>query len=196
MGAPGRRFVIVSGLPGSGKSRLAVRLAPLLQLPVIDKDDILEGLFQTKGAGDSAWRRALSRESDLVFQRQAEASEGALLVSFWRVPGMPADSGTPTEWLAGLSNRLVHLCCECLAEVAAYRFHRRARHPGHLDHERSHDGILQTIRDLALLQPLAIGERFSVDTAGEIALEDLAARIAAALFPGGPSTSGLPPSDR
>jgi len=82
----------------------AVLRAPL-NLPVIDKDDILESLFESKGTGDFAWRRALSRESDAIFQDLAKASEGALLVSFWRAPGMPQDSGTPTGWLPGLSGR-------------------------------------------------------------------------------------------
>ena len=61
-----KRFVVVSGLPGSGKSTLARRLAAPLELAVIDKDDILEQLFESKGTGDAAWRRALSRESDAI----------------------------------------------------------------------------------------------------------------------------------
>jgi len=44
-----RRFVVVSGLPGSGKTTVAQALAPLLKLPLFDKDAILEQLFETKG---------------------------------------------------------------------------------------------------------------------------------------------------
>jgi hypothetical protein len=54
-----RKFVVIAGLPGSGKSWLGHQLAPLLGLPLIDKDDILELRFKTKGVGDSAWRRGL-----------------------------------------------------------------------------------------------------------------------------------------
>jgi len=43
---------------------LARRLAPALNLGLIDKDDILDRLFEAKGIGDAAWRRAVSRESD------------------------------------------------------------------------------------------------------------------------------------
>ena len=106
---PHRRFVLVSGLPASGKSTLARAVAPLLGLPVIDKDDILDRLFEAKGIGDLSWRRELSRESDARFQAAAEASDGAVLTSFWHVPGMPAASGTPTRWLVDLSPLVVEL---------------------------------------------------------------------------------------
>lgn len=61
-----RRFVLVSGLPASGKSTLARTVAPLLGLQMIDKDDILDRLFEAKGIGDSAWRQQLSRESAIL----------------------------------------------------------------------------------------------------------------------------------
>jgi hypothetical protein len=172
-----RRFVVVSGLPGSGKSSLAPQLAPLLGLAVIDKDDILEGLYESKGIGDSTWRRALSRESDLIFQQESEASEGALLVSHWHLPGMPPNSGTPTDWLGKLTRRIVNLHCECPAEVAVARFTQRKRHHGHLDEARSSAQILAGIQDLARFQLPAIGERVLVDTSAAIKLDDLVGRI-------------------
>ncbi len=168
---------MVSGLPGSGKSWLATRLAPYLDLPVIDKDEILDRLFDSQGVGDSSWRRNLSRQSDDIFRREAEASNGALLVSFWRLRGMPADSGTPTDWLMNLSTRIVHLHCECPAELAAARFARRQRHPGHLDNAKSPQDILATIQQLASLKPLDIGQRVPVDTSAEIEPAAVADRI-------------------
>jgi adenylate kinase family enzyme len=47
-----RIFVLISGLSGSGKTTLARRLAPALHLPLIDKDDILERLFESKRIAD------------------------------------------------------------------------------------------------------------------------------------------------
>jgi hypothetical protein len=92
-------FVVVSGLPGSGKTTLARRLSLPLGLPVVDKDDVLERLFMERGIGDASWRRSLSRESDGILERDVTQSSGAIVVSFWHLPGMPAGSGTPTDWL-------------------------------------------------------------------------------------------------
>ena len=144
-------FVVISGLPGSGKTTLGRRLAPALNLPFIDKDDILDRLFEAKGVGNAAWRRALSRESDVILEREATRSNGAILVSFWRMPGMPLDSGTPTDWLHAPSHYLVNVHCACELEIAANRFLQRRRHPGHLDGESSSADVLGSLRQLAQL---------------------------------------------
>ncbi len=186
-----RRFVVVSGLPGSGKSFLAGRLAPLLDLPLIDKDDILERLFDIKGVvGDPAWRRALSRESDVLFRAEAERSKGgAILVSFWHLPGMPPDSGTPAHWLPALSaGRMVNLCCECPPNIATARFCQRRRHPGHLDSVRTHDEVLKAIQSVAACGSLDVGTRVvHCDTSLEVDVPLLAKSISEACAgPDGP----------
>jgi len=160
-------FVVVSGLPGSGKTTLARGLAPVLALSVIDKDDILDRLFESRGTGDAAWRRALSRESDAILQQEAQeatTSNGAVLVSFWRLRGMPADSGTPTDWLPSLASELVNVHCVCEPELAARRFLQRQRHPGHLDALSSYPEVLASLQQLARLGPLDVARRVDVDT--------------------------------
>lgn len=178
-------FVVISGLPGSGKTTLGRRLASALNLPLIDKDDILERLFQAKGVGNAAWRRTLSRESDVILQQEAASSDGAIVSSFWRVPGMPSDSGTPTDWLDAPSHRVVNVHCACELDVATRRFLERRRHPGHLDAESSSADVSASLRKLAQLPPLGIGRRIDVDTSEEPNLTDVvrAIREALELFP-------------
>jgi glucokinase len=176
-----RRFVIVSGLPGSGKTTLARRLAPALGLTLIDKDDILERLFYSRGVGNGDHRRTLSRESDVVLQAEAEASAGAVIVSFWRRPGMPDDSGTPTTWLSSLSSSLVEVHCACPPEIAASRFLRRRRHPGHLDRRHTFETLFAALEAQSRLTPLDLGERIDVDTSRELSVDDLVRDVEAAL---------------
>ena len=176
----GRPFVVVSGLPGSGKTTLARRLAPALGLQLIDKDDILERLFESKGVGDATWRRALSRESDVVLQNEAAASPGAVLTSMWHVPGMAAGSGTPTRWLLALSKLVVNVHCACSPEIAATRFMQRKRHVGHLD-----DTAIAKVpggpKTHARLGALEIGPRVDVDTTGEPEIDTVVGEIRSAL---------------
>ena len=174
-------FVLLSGLPGSGKTTLGKRLAPALNLPLIDKDDILDRLFELRGVGDSAWRRTLSRESDVLLQQEAMRSDGAILVSFWRLPGMPSNSGTPSDWLDIPSHRVVNIHCVCDLEVAAQRFLQRQRHPGHLDGAASSAEVMTSLQKLTQLPLLEIGARIDIDTSEEPDLQDVVRAIRRAL---------------
>jgi hypothetical protein len=172
-----RHFVVVSGLPGSGKTTLGRQLAPSLHIPLIDKDDILDHLFDTRGIGNEEWRRTLSRESDAILRRDATASHGAILASFWHVSGMPDGSGTPCDWLTALSDPIVHLHCVCDPDVAAQRFSSRTRHPGHLDASRSAVDIAASIRALAALPPPVFEPRIDVDTSAVWDIPELARMV-------------------
>lgn len=159
-----RRFIVVSGLPSSGKSTLGEQLARVLNVPLLDKDHILERLFESRGVGDAEWRRKLSRESDLMLATQAAASKGAVLVSHWHLAGMPSTSGTPTAWISQLRGKVVNVHCKCSAELCASRFAHRTRHPGHLDHQRSQAEILASIGQVEGFGAPDLGPRIEVDT--------------------------------
>src|SRR5262249_40999498 len=150
-------YVVFSGLPGTGKSTLARRIGPQLSLPVVDKDDFLDALFEERGIGDSNWRAALSREADVRFAAAAQSVVGACLVSWWRHPtATGAESGTPTEWLRMLQPAVVEVYCHCALDTAAHRFMARARHAGHLDSLRSVSTLRAQLAEAAAA-PLAFG---------------------------------------
>jgi shikimate kinase len=157
----------VSGLPASGKTTIARRLAQALGLPLYDKDVILEALFDTLGCVDPAARQRLSRASDRVLMTLVQQSSGAVIASFWRHPGDEGNAGTPCEWLEQLSPSLVEVHCHCPPEIAAQRFLRRSRHPGHHDSARSEQMLLTQFHATARRGCLGLGSLVVVDTSGQ-----------------------------
>ena len=161
-------FIVFSGLPASGKSTLARQIAPRLRLPLLDKDDFLDRLFAERGVGDAAWRAALSREADAQFTSAAQQLPGACLVSWWRHPHSPHNSGTVVDWLTTLRGPLIEIRCECRVETAVERFVGRRRHAGHLDETRSRDELLGELTPLASFASLDCDMTISVDTGGAV----------------------------
>lgn len=171
------RVFVVTGLPASGKTTVGSAVATGLRLPLIDKDAILETLFDANGMGDSDWRSKQSRSADLVMQRMAQAAGGSVLVSWWRHPASATDSGTPTEWLRSLPGEIVEIHCRCAPEVAVDRFFARRRHPGHLDDQKSRAREIQTFKASAALGPIGAGRLVDVCTEGPVDVRALLDRL-------------------
>jgi chloramphenicol 3-O-phosphotransferase len=162
------RFVVVSGLPASGKSTIGAALAEHLGLPLYDKDVFLEALFAEHGIGDPEWRGRLSRIADEKLIQRVSAAEGAVICSWWRHPRSEEPTGTPTQWLSGLSGRLVEVHCRCAPEIAARRFFHRQRHPGHLDARKSLDELAKRFAVQSAFGALGVGTLIEVNTEGPV----------------------------
>ena len=174
------RFVIVTGLPASGKSTIARRLSAALALPLLDKDEMLEGLFDDHGIGDDAHRGALSRVADKELETRAMSLPAGVLVSWWRHPRSLVESGTATDWLSRLAAKLVELHCRCRPEVACERFFARVRHPGHLDSARDRAEELARFRAFASFGAIGLGAVIEVDTEQPVDVGRLIRAIAGA----------------
>ena len=160
-------LVVVSGIPGSGKSTLGKALAQRLSVPFFDKDDILESLFDNIGTGDAEWRRRLSRASDDIFRIVVSSQSDCVATSFWRHPLSDSiESGTPIDWLLSEFEDCLEVYCKCDPVLAATRFLERTRHPGHLDSER-YTGIAELeayLREQYARGPLNVGRQITVNT--------------------------------
>ncbi len=172
------RFVVVSGLPASGKSTVAKALAAGLELPLFDKDAFLEALFETTSVPNAKVRRELSLRADSEFQEQARRAGSAVLASWWKHPRSPVNSGTPTEWLAGLPGTHVEVHCGCSPAAAAQRFVSRKRHPGHVDGRWSNPELLASFKEQASFGPLGFGRLIEVETESTLELTALLRRVA------------------
>ena len=148
-------LVVVSGLPASGKTTLAKRIARELAAPHFDKDDFLEALFESEGVASPEQRRALSRRADAEFQSQALAHPPAVLSSWWHHPASKHDTGTPAFWLKMPHLLVVEVHCQCSGEEAASRFvGRRRRHPGHFDSLRRLSELMDEFKEAEAMGPL------------------------------------------
>lgn len=172
------RFIVVTGLPGSGKSTVGTAVAAALELPLLDKDDILEALFDGLGVGDALWRTRLSRAADLVLQRLAVQSQGAVLASWWRHPRSQVESGTSTAWLRSLPGQVIELHCKCSPRIAVERFFARRRHAGHLDSSKSKAAELAKLEELASYGALGLGPLVELDTERPLELDILLQQLA------------------
>lgn len=156
-------FIVMSGIPASGKSSLARRISPMLDIPVIDKDDILTASFSSLEAIARSERQALSRKADTIMRKRAELQQQAILVSHWRRSEISSTSGTPIEWLFDLP-RTIEVYCSCDPRTAVTRFAERTRHPAHGDQASDPTELLAQFRSLAALGPLGVGRLVEVDT--------------------------------
>jgi len=172
-------YVIVAGIPGSGKTTLARLLSAELHLPLISKDTIKEALFDVLGTGDLEWSQRLGRTSHKVIYALAKECPTAILEShFW--------VGVAERDLWALGRPLVQVYCRCPTDVAADRYRRRAvsvdRHPGHLPEHQSEE-VTRGWRE-SRPEPLNLDcPLVEVDTTVPVDIAEVASRITAAWPP-------------
>ena len=163
--ATGPLAIIVTGLPSTGKTRLAVRISERFGLPLACKDDYKEAFFDTLGWGDRAWSRRLGQAAGAALQ--------LFLAAHARV-GRPCiiESNFPPVAAAELGAiqqahpfRPLQIVCRTDGEVLLERFAARTgqRHPGHGD-----EALVEELTPVLLAgeyEPLDLGgTMYEIDT--------------------------------
>lgn len=133
-------LVVVTGLPGSGKSSLSNELAARLGLPLISKDRYKEILFDALGVRDRSWSRRIG-EAAIALQYDAMATVRDAVVDSALWPGVSEPE------LASLRLPMTQVFCDCPFELARDRYFARARHAGFMAEK-------MTVEDYEQYRPL------------------------------------------
>ncbi len=173
--------IVVSGLPASGKSTLGRQLAAALGVVLLDKDELLEALFDRPDNASTS-RSILSRRADADLQARAEGASASVLVSWWRHPLSSGDTGTQTDWLAELRPGAIEVHCACSASTAHARFHMRDRNRRHGDRDSSRWPIEAFIAQRAF-GALGLSRVLEVSTERAVDLDALVAQLQAMGLP-------------
>ena len=161
-------YVVVSGLPGSGKTTIAAPLAEALTLPLLARDTIKESLWDALGPGDLAWSRRLGGASAEAFWRLATEMRAAVLDNFFH--------RAFARRLEALPGAIVEVHCSCPPDLALERYQSRRRHPCHFDLSYGVDMFDQWSRTDS--GPLALGgPLLEVDTTQAVVVGDIAAWV-------------------
>jgi len=149
--------VLVSGLPGSGKSMLAECLRQRLSWPLLAKDNLKEILFDTLGVRDRDWSRQLSKAAYALMFRQISELINAGCSCVVEGNFRHGEHETQFGAIAMQGARLVQAHCHAPPDVLLARFRSRMqrRHAGHADAESLAEIESETVR--ATQRPLAIG---------------------------------------
>lgn len=129
------KLILIAGMPATGKSHLAAALRTAFGLPVIEKDEIKEQLFDTIGFTCYAEKRQLDVAATAVLlklmDRLHEADSSAIVVN-----NFTAEAGkTLNEFLKRDKVQAFTLFLTGEAQVLYERYYERdkkgLRHPGH-----------------------------------------------------------------
>jgi predicted kinase len=163
-------LVVVTGVPGAGKTSLATALAERLGVALVSLDEVKEELAADAEDTPRDWLR-YDAEAELV--RRLDAFDGEAVVDIWIAPRR--DTERVRDLLKRWWDRTVEVRCRVPAVVALERYVARPRPWPHLPPD---DETLARIRDAAE-HPESLGapRTLVVDTTRPVELGDVVTAV-------------------
>jgi predicted kinase len=168
----GADAVVVTGVPGAGKTTLGTAIATALDAAFLSLDAIKEDL-DARGCGTRGpdhLRRAA--ESELA-ARLAAAGGLVVVVDIWIAPAR--DSERVATLLRQSTRSVVEVLCRVPADVAVERYAGRVRGG---PHRPADEDTVRRIREaVAVIAPMGVGPWIEVDTSKTVDLGAVLARV-------------------
>jgi glucokinase len=173
-----KRIVLVNGVPASGKSAVADRLAQASGWPILALDTIKEALFNHLGTGDRTYSRKLGQASyQAMFDLIRDCPDSATTIADAWFGFQPVEVLREHVARAHVSVT-AEIWCQAPPATIAERYRARAasRHPGHLGADYAEE--LEALA--GRVGPLRIGAVITCDTTRPIDGNALYAAVLAA----------------
>ncbi|MBL8159063.1 ATP-binding protein [Candidatus Saccharibacteria bacterium] len=131
-------LIIITGMPGTGKTTLGRTLSEKYHFPLISKDVLKERMFDTLGWDDKAWSLKVSaaghRIMDYVVAEELRTGHSVIVESNFK---QAIDSERFTKTQAAYGCDIVQILCWADGETVFERFMARIgtpeRHQGHVE---------------------------------------------------------------
>ena len=131
-------LIIITGMPGTGKTTLGKELSAKYKIPFISKDALKDRMFDTLGWSDKAWSLKVSaaahRIMDDMVAQELEAGHSVIVESNFKPE---IDSMRFRNIQGKYQCRIVQVLCWAEGETVFRRFMARlgteARHAGHVE---------------------------------------------------------------
>lgn len=161
-------LIIITGLPGTGKTSLGRKIANNFNLPFISKDDFKEILFDVFGSKDREWSKKIGMASyDILYhiaEEHLKANKSLIIETNF-------DPSFANKKIFEFSKKYnftpLQIRCITNGKILFQRFKERSsdseRHEGHCDNDNLEEW--RPVLEKGKIEALKIdGETFDVDT--------------------------------